>query len=268
MHTYLFSVVVLVFLLSFTRALGLARPAVLVAEEHSSLAYAPQAREDAVAREIRRHDEYPSSRSRPPRLVAYEPAAPSRLDRAFAASFPSSVRLAPMVGSLHYEGAWSSHVSSHFATGILLSRPLVDAARVEMDLGFARFGTSYYGIGHTVHQAGGGAHLRLDLIDGAIVTPYIGGGLGMNYFIGLSSGPYSTYNDWLVSGILSLGGDISVTRTVSLGLRGSYYAPAFHRPHTAQIGGNAGNTAAPGYEDAAMLNTGFYKFMGLVSIDI
>ena len=87
-----------------------------------------------------------------------------------------------------------------------------------------------------------------------------------HYFSGLTHGAsyahMGTYNDWLMSAQLAAGISVPVTARVRIGARGTYSSPLFHRPYAS----HTRSGASPYFEDAALLNTGFYRAMGLVSV--
>ncbi len=281
MHAYLAGILLAGLILSVAQAFGAMHESQLVSEEIQLAEKRPIAyhrrSEDSVAREIRRADEgEPAfvevrSEPRPARLVAYKEPSASRVDAALTyQSQPSSkIQIGPTVGTVIYEGAWREHVSNQYSVGFLMSRPITEMAAIEIDFSTSRNFVSYLGTGHMVTQLGSTGSFRLNLTDMTTFTPYMSAGIGGNFFSGLSYGPIiltpgSGYSDWILSGVISAGADMAVSRRIRLGVRGSYQAPLLHRPYTRSTGA----LASPGFEDSAMLNTGFYRVMGLVMVSL
>jgi hypothetical protein len=70
------------------------------------------------------------------------------------------------------------------------------------------------------------------------------------------------YDHVLGSAQLLVGADVMVSSSVGIGVRGAWLIPVINRPLEADVG----NKAAPGFEEAAAMNTSFYRIMGSVSI--
>lgn len=277
-QSYLSFIWVVALILSVSKAFGAITESQLVREELRPIAlHRTHHFEDAVAREIRLSDKKRMTvpvveviqTPRPPRLVAYNEVSPSRIDASLSISNSENIFVGPTVGTTYYEGAWSDHVTSLYSVGILLSRPFTEMTALEVDFNTSKNYVSYQGTGHNVNHFGSSAQFRLNLLDTPVVLPYLSAGVGGNFYWGLSHGPMSLapstgYSDWLFSGIISAGTDIQVSSRIRLGVRGSYQAPLLHKPYTRDQGG----LATPGYEDSAMLNTGFYRVMGLVMVSL
>lgn len=156
--------------------------------------------------------------------------------------------VAPTFGVARFDGAQAVFASQ--TAGILFTRELVQMTSLEMDVSLSRFNVNN---DHNIHQLGTSAALRLNLLE-TIVTPYMSAGFGGNYFTGLRRTANVHYSDWVIAGVLSVGTDVAVAPQLSLGVRGSYYAPALHASSKA------------GDEDGPLLNKGFYRAMAVVSM--
>lgn len=259
MHTYLLSVILLSFILSVARLWALPMAASVVLEEVTAPRenwQIPSAVDAPKEIDLSEPFEAPP---RPARLVSYGTPELSVIDRSVIQPIRPSVRLAPNVGVVQFEGAWRHHINSRYSLGFLLTRELIEMTAIELDMNFSRFVVSYNGEGHVVSQVGTNTAFRLYLLENKVISPYMSAGLGGNFFSGLRQGG-QTYNEWIVSGMLAIGTDVAISQGIALGLRGSYHAPAFHRPYTENT------TSSTGHEDAAILNTGFYRAMALVSV--
>jgi hypothetical protein len=174
------------------------------------------------------------------------------------------VMLTPMFGYSSYVGRWRYHTTNPATVGLILEAPVSRNFSLEVEGSYAKHGITYSSYSHNFDLYGIGAGGKLYLMKG-VLSPYIGAGLMGLYYDGMSRGPslpFQYYDHWLGSGQLTAGGDIALSREIAIGVRGAYVRPLFNQPATY----TNGLYSSPGYEEAAAINTAFWRLMGAVRI--
>lgn len=177
--------------------------------------------------------------------------------------------LTPLIGGSWYATNWNDHIGNNYTFGLILDIPMNSYLDFELEGGYARYNISYgYAPGmppysHYFNQYLFGSNLKTYLIRGDF-RPFIGGGLMGVCYENMSRGPAMpvAYNQCIGSAQLLAGAEFDVSRDIALGVRGAWLIPMFNRPYTMS---NA-YTSAPGYEEAAAINTSFYKLMATMRI--
>lgn len=189
-------------------------------------------------------------------VVTATASEPSDPDKRFA--------LIPMAGASGWLGNWNRHITNPYSVGLVLEAPITRNFSLEVEGSYARYGISYSLYAHNFDLYGIGGNGKIYLTRG-VFNPYVGGGIMGLYFDGMSRGPslpYQSYNHWLGSGQLMAGGDIALSRDVSIGMRGAYVRPLFNQPATY----HNGFSPNPGYEETAAINSAFFRVMGAVRV--
>ncbi len=172
--------------------------------------------------------------------------------------------LIPMMGVSGWTGRWNQHVTNSLAYGLILEAPISRNFSLEIEGSYAQYNISYSSFGHNFDLYGLGGNGKIYLARGTF-SPFIGAGLMGLYFDNMSRGPsypYQGYNHWLGSLQLMAGGDIALSRDISLGLRGAYVRPLFNQPATF----TSGYYTNAGFEESAAINSAFFRLMGAVRI--
>lgn len=177
----------------------------------------------------------------------------------------SRASLTPMIGGTGYATRWNEHIGNSYTFGLALDVPLNGYLSAEIEGSYGRFDISYLSLIHNFNQYTMGGSLKVSPLAHKIFHPYAGAGmLAVDYdnMLGFHDGIYGPYNQWIGSLQGFLGCDASVTQELALGIRGSYVIPVINRPTTL----DNGYSSAPGYEEAAAINTSFYRVMGTVRV--
>lgn len=172
--------------------------------------------------------------------------------------------LIPMVGTAGWIGAWNYHVTNRYTLGMILEAPVSRNFSLEVEGSYGDHGITYSSYSHNFNLFGLGANGKLYLVRG-VFNPYIGAGMMGLMFNGMTRGPnfpYQTYDHWLGSGQLMAGGDIALSRDISIGVRGAFIRPLINRPTTY----HNGVVSFPGFEEAAAISTSFYRLMAAVRV--
>jgi hypothetical protein len=172
-----------------------------------------------------------------------------------------------MVGGADYFGRWGSHIGNAYVFGLALDVPITSRLSLEVEGSRAEYNITYSNFIHDFNQSTVGGNAKLYLLRDQLVQPFVGAGIMGVYYENMSHGPaypYSSYNHWLGAGQLLAGADVSLTEDLALGLRTSWIIPMFNRPTTA----DNGRFSFPYYEEAAAINTSFYRIMGSVKVDL
>lgn len=220
--------------------------------------------------------------SKPNQLV-YAPAQGESMSTLTATAAPqekSTVRLTPMVGSGDYVGRWSINTKNNISFGLATEFQTSSAVALELEGSYANYSLAYTSLAepsmgylaprlmaHNFDQFSLGGNLKLYLSQGTF-RPFVGGGLAGVYYSGMQQrmpGDYiRQYNELLGSAQAIAGADIAIAKSTAIGVRGSWMVPVFDRPMTR----DAGINAAPGFEEAGLMNASYYKLMGTVSVDL
>jgi len=234
----------------------------MVPEESQTLA------QSGIIPESVNPDPFPMSRPLPGPVVSMGETEPVQVVTAEAAPAPVDPQmrttLAPMVGASNWVGRWNTHITNDVTVGLVLEHPLSRSFSLEAEGSYARHGITYSYFSHNFDLYGIGGNGKLYLMRGTF-NPYIGGGILGLYYSGMSVGPsnpYAVYDHWLGSGQLMAGGDIALSREISIGVRGAYVRPLFNQPATY----HNGVVAFPGYEESSAINSAFFRLMGAVRI--
>lgn len=189
-----------------------------------------------------------------------------------------AVRITPMVGASLYHGSltrqhsWGDNIRNQYSFGIALEFPMSRYFSIETEGGYANYRIAYTpnigpAVGYAFNQYVLGANGKIYLIDTKL-RPYVGAGLAALIFDNMSRadglGGRVPYNPVMGSANLMAGLDYAVSDSVSIGGRASWLLPVMNRPMTV----DNGMTSAPGFEEAAVLNTSLYRIMGTVSFKL
>lgn len=194
----------------------------------------------------------------------------------------------PMVGTAGYLGnsnsygmrGWNNQVYNQFAFGLGVDIPVAPLFSTEVEGGFAQYTTNYalpiaprpgiiIGAPHVFNQWNLAVDGKFYFVRHHIFRPYVGLGLMGLYYEDMmrpmAPPPFQRYNQFVGAGQAILGADVSVSQDIGIGIRGALVQPLFNLPMTANtwVG-----TSAPGYEDAAIINSAFYKLMGTVRVNL
>lgn len=181
-------------------------------------------------------------------------------------SHVKTVSFIPMLGGSVYGGQWSNHITNNYTSGLALDISVHKKFSIELEGSHGNYDISYgtiYGVVyHGFNQYTLGGNLKLMPLDHHIFQPWLGVGLMGIYFENMFG--YNLRNEWVGAGQLMAGADIMISEGVALGARASYIRPLFNRPTTL----DNGVVNAPGFEEAAAINQGFFRFMGTVKVSL
>jgi outer membrane protein W len=184
--------------------------------------------------------------------------------------------LSPMVGGTGYAGNWYGHISNKYTFGLAAEYHFTPYIAAELEAGYAQYSIGYApamapwygGFTHNFDQWDVGLSGKFYPLPYSRFKPYLGAGLmvvdyeHMRYQV---ANPFSQYGATILSTQLMAGLDVNVTDRVSIGARGSYVIPTFNTPATSQT---PWGTAAPGFEEADAISTGFFRVMGNVKVGL
>lgn len=173
------------------------------------------------------------------------------------------VSLIPMVGGSVYSGQWGNHIGNAYTFGLITDVPLTPYLNLEILGSYGQYNISYAFYGHNFQQYEIGGDLKVYLTRG-LFRPYLGGGVSGIHFANMTTGPLTRipYNQWVGFGQIMGGADIEVSEGIAIGGRAQWYLPMFNRPYTV----DNGFLSAPGFEEAAAINTSFYRFMATLKV--
>ncbi len=215
--------------------------------------------------------------------TASESNADAYIQTSVAAVEPStakSVGITPMFGGAIFGGDWKENTRNQYGLGLALELPVSTYFAFEVEGGYNNYKISYLqGSGETASVVyNRDFHIVLLGANGKIyltktrLRPYIGAGvMGMLYhnMYGVTPSGIGTYSAFVASANLLFGADMSITETVSIGARGSYLIPALNRPFSASATSASGEvTAAPGLEEASLMQSKLWRIMGTVTVRI
>ncbi len=213
--------------------------------------------------------------------VAYASNQGDMILEAEAVQTPPSekaVRITPMVGATLYHGAlsrthsWGDNIRNQYSFGLALEFPLSRYFAIEAEGGYSNHRVAYTpnigpAVGYAFNQYLLGANGKVYLLDTKL-RPFVGAGLTALIFDNMSRadgrGGRVPYNPVMGSANLMAGLEYAVSDSVAIGGRASWLLPVLNRPMTV----DNGLTSAPGYEEAAILNTSLYRIMGTVSFKL
>ncbi|GEM_PF-2823056 len=215
--------------------------------------------------------------------LVYAPAQGESMSTLTASSQPqekSTIRLTPMVGAGDYVGRWSINTKNNISFGLATEFQTSSFVALELEGGYSNYSLAYTSLAepsmgylaprlmaHNFDQFSLGGNLKVYLSQGTF-RPYVGGGLFGVYYSGMQQrmpGDYiRQYNELLGSAQAIAGADVSIAKSTAIGIRGSWMVPVIDRPMTR----DAGMNAAPGFEEAGLMNASYYKLMGTVSVDL
>jgi len=183
----------------------------------------------------------------------------------------SRYSLIPMVGGSWFGSQWGNNISNRYTFGLALDIPFTEFLSGEVESGYGRYSISYSSAPalawkHDFNQFILGGNLKVYFLRGWL-RPYAGVGLMAVYYDSMSRGPYfpyQNYSTWVGEGQAFVGADFRIMDGISLGCRAAYLIPLFNRPATL----DNGIVSAPGYEEAAAINTSFYKVMATVKVSL
>lgn len=172
-----------------------------------------------------------------------------------------SISVIPMGGGIIFAQSWSHHVKNRSTIGLSFEIPITNNIALEGQGFYGSYYVSYSYFGHNFNIGGLGGNAKLYFLKGTF-NPFINVGLMWLNYSNMRGGPTYPYyyNKNIGSGELGVGGEVEVASNLYFGLRGSLLWPLLNRPYTL----DNGLTSAPGFEEAALINTSFYKFMGSI----
>lgn len=188
---------------------------------------------------------------------------------------PKRHSLAPSFGKIMYATDWKHHIDNDYSLGLMYEMPLGFFTALEIEGFYAKNQIQYtipsgrrsVLVTHGFDQLAFGPNFKFYFTRHGF-RPYAGLGLMALHYGGMQKVSRTTgrvveeYGQWIGSGQAMLGADFEVTSGVAFGARASYMMPLLNRPKTADNGVFATN----GFEEAAAINTGFFKFMGNVKV--
>lgn len=181
-------------------------------------------------------------------------------------SHEKTIGFIPMLGGSVYGDRWSNHITNNYTAGLALDIPVHQKFFIELEGSHGNYDISYGTINSTVYHGFNqytlGGNLKLMPLDHPIFQPWLGVGLMGIYFENMSG--YNLRNEWVGGGQLMAGADIMISDGVALGARVCYIRPLFNRPTTL----DNGVVNAPGFEEAAAINQGFFRFLGTVKVSL
>lgn len=205
---------------------------------------------------------------------------------AISAAVPSSektLRITPMFGGAIFNGAWAANTRNQFGLGLGVEIPVSPYLGFEIEGGYNKYRVAYTVTGTGGPVAGAKVHNEFDLFllggNGKIylsktkLRPYIGAGLTAmlydNMYGALASGGMGQYSTLIGSANLMFGLDLAVSDSLSFGARASYLVPVINRPFSAIAWDPvAGVTAAPGVEEAALIQQNLWRIMGTMTVHL
>jgi hypothetical protein len=191
-----------------------------------------------------------------------------------------SVAIIPMLGTSAFSGRWSINTSNDYNFGLAVEAPISRLFSIEAEGAYGSYQLAYTNtvspnaaFAHRFDQYLLGANGKLYFWQ-AMFRPYVGAGLDAVYYSGMNHGPYdpnpltrmASYNQLIGAGQLLAGMDVALAQSISVGVRGSWLVPFINTPTTGDTVGAAGPGAAPGYEEANLINASFYRVQGTVRI--
>ncbi len=180
----------------------------------------------------------------------------------------------PMVGGSVYAGAWGANIRNQHTLGLALDFPMSRYFSMELEGGFAQYRVAYQHqgqapVGYMFYTALLGANAKVYLSSSRI-RPYFGLGMQGLYYDRLSrlNGDQSrtNYAHLVGAATVLVGLDFEVADWISFGARAGYSLPLVNKPVTANIAEGGQLLAAPGFEEAGIINSGFYKVLGTVTL--
>jgi outer membrane protein W len=180
------------------------------------------------------------------------------------------VILHPQFGASVFSGPWSTNIKNQYSFGLATEFPLSRLVSLEVEGQYNNYAIAYTSLAgpmvyHKFNQYVLGGNTKF-YFSKSIFRPYMGIGMSAVYYQGMGRlirpGMLMPYDHVLGSAQLLVGADVMVSSSVGIGVRGAWLIPVINRPLEADVG----NKAAPGFEEAAAMNTSFYRIMGSVSI--
>jgi hypothetical protein len=220
----------------------------------------------------------------PTSQLAYAPgenySSQTELHTKAAKETSHSMRITPMVGSGDYLGQWSLPNKNNYSLGVAVELLNDSPLAIEIEGGYANHSLAYTSLAepsmgfatarlmaHNFDVFTIGANAKVYIHRGTLRS-YIGGGLAGVYYSRMQQrmpGDFVREFDAIVgSGQLLGGAEVALSKEAAVGIRGSWTVPLLNRPVTRDNGMNS----APGFEEAALINTSYYKIMGTVSVDL
>lgn len=183
--------------------------------------------------------------------------------------------ITPTIGTMWWGGGWGPYITNQYALGLLVDFPLSRSVSLEIEGAYANNRINYISPGgyghHTFDQFMAGGNGKVYLWRG-VINPYVGAGITGIYYSGMRGVQMGypgiqQYNQLVGSGQLLVGSEVGVSENITLGARGSWLLPLINRPLNQDYpGGPTGRTASPGFEEAAAINTSFFRLVGTVRV--
>lgn len=188
--------------------------------------------------------------------VAATPAVVSAVVNEVVSSRPMSIT--PVAGVTAFQGAWYNHIANRGTVGLILDIPIVSILSLEAEAQYGKFNISYSNYGHNFNQYTGGANAKLTLGSG-LFQPYLGAGMMALYYEGMSGNGYSYNGNRVIGAAQAIAGlDLNLLGGIAVGARGELLSPV---TNLAQVNGGAA-----GAQDAAAMNSNFYRILGTVRV--
>jgi hypothetical protein len=198
---------------------------------------------------------------RSPAYGAIPVAAPAVLSTVAGAGNVLSSRpvsITPVAGATAFQGAWYNHISNRGTVGLILDIPIFSILSIEAEAQYGRFNLSYSNYSHNFSQYTGGANAKVTLGNG-LFQPYLGAGMMAVYYQGMANTGYTNNiaNQMVGAAQVVAGLDLNILGGVAIGARGELLHPVTNLP---QVNGGLGS------QDAAAMNSNFYRIMGTVKV--
>lgn len=176
----------------------------------------------------------------------------------------------PMIGLTSYTGSWQNLVTSRGNVGLILDLPVSSVVSVELETGLGQYQTKYTSRGaavsHKFNQGLVGMNGKIYLGQ-SFIRPYLIAGFSGLYYDTMyrdARVASTKYDQWVGAAQAGVGGELALSTNFGVGLRASYFLPTVNRP---SVKTNQGS-ALEGYEDAALMDNGFYRAMAFIRLGL
>lgn len=174
-----------------------------------------------------------------------------------------SLAIYPFAGATRYLGDWDQHVSNQGSFGVGLEYPLYSWFSVEGQLGHGLFQFTHSGTIKNFTQTWLGTSGKVSLRMNRWFAPYLGAGLELVDFENLNT-LNGRQNRWVGQAVAIAGVDLRVAEGIALGGRVSLSRTIVNGPTT----GISNGYSLPDYADSNLVRTDFFRFLGIVRVDL
>ena len=190
--------------------------------------------------------------------VAAAPAVLSTVANASDVLSSRPLSITPVAGATAFQGAWYNHISNRGTVGLILDIPIFSIFSIEAEAQYGRFNLSYSNYSHNFSQYTGGANAKVTLGNG-LFQPYLAAGMMAVYYQGMANTGYTNNiaNQMVGAGQVVAGLDLNLLGGVAVGARGELLHPMTNLP---PVNGGTGS------QDAAAMNSNFYRILGTVKV--